>query len=296
MSGPPATGLRRARTPRSSGVAPLLDEWRARWQRFSARGLLLYALPLPLLGAAAASLLRGDYGRLGAQVVAMALLLGGAAVVRRGLRAEARWQRRRVVRAPRPWKTLGAVAIASGSAALAIAIGHPWPVALGFAAAGFTGVALAYGLDPRAAKAPPVAADGYTAEEIEAEIDRAEAVLARIDAARARLGPGELSDRLLRIGALGRELVAHVEQEPRHLRRARRFLHVYLDGTRQVCEGWDRTHGRRPAELDERFRRVLGTIEDALAQQRTRLLADQVEDLDVQVEVLEHQLRREGVT
>src|SRR5690606_10955619 len=126
--------------------------------------------------------------------------------------------------------------------------------------------------------------------------DRAEAVLARIEAARARIGPGELSDRLLRIAALGRELVAQVEREPRHLRRARRFLFVYLDGARRVSEGFERTHGRRPAELDERFRRVLGTIEDVLAQQRTRLLADEVEDLDVQVEVLEHQLRREGVS
>src|SRR5690606_39943565 len=52
MSGPPAAGLRRPRRPaRSTGVAPLLDAWRARWRRFSARGLLLYALPLPLVAA-----------------------------------------------------------------------------------------------------------------------------------------------------------------------------------------------------------------------------------------------------
>jgi hypothetical protein len=298
MSEPPAVaGGRRARASGTHGVTRSLEDLRARWRRFSARGLLLYALPLPLFGAVAASLLRGDYPRLGAEVLALGLLYGGAAAVRRGLRAEARWRRRYVVRAPWPWKTLGGVVLAAGAATLAGgAIGHPWPVALGFAAATFAGSALAYGLDPRGAKPAPAVADGYTTAEIEAEIDRAEQVIARIEAARARIGPGELSDRLLRITGQARELVAHVEQEPRHLRRARRFLHVYLDGARQVCEGWDRTHGRRPAELDERFRRVLVTIEDVLAEQRTRLLADEVEDLDVQVEVLAQQLRREGVT
>lgn len=297
MSEPPAVArARRAHAAGSHVVARTMEDLRARWRRFSARGLLLYALPLPLFAAVLVSLLRGDYPRLGGQVLALALLYGGAVAARRGLRAEERWRRRHVVRAPRPWKSLGAALLAAGGGVLAGgAIGHPWPVALGFAAATFAGFALAYGLDPRRAKPAPLAADGYTTEEIEAEIDRAEAVLARIEAARARIGPGELSDRLLRITGIARELVAHVEQEPRHLRRARRFLHGYLDGARQVCEGWDRTHGRRPEELDERFRRVLVTIEDVLARQRTRLLADEVEDLDVQVEVLARQLEREGV-
>jgi 5-bromo-4-chloroindolyl phosphate hydrolysis protein len=297
MSEPPAVArARRAHVAGSHVVGRTIEDLRARWRRFSARGLLLYALPVPLFAAVAVSLLRGDYPRLGGQVLALALLYGGAASARRGLRAEDRWRRRRVVRAPRPWKTLGAGLLAAGGGVLAGgAIGHPWPVALGYAAATFAGFALAYGLDPRRAKPAPLAADGYTTQEIEAEIDRAEAVIARIESARARIGPGELSDRLLRITALARELVAHVEQEPRHLRRARRFLFGYLDGARQVCEGWDRTHGRRPAALDERFRRVLVTIEEALAAQQTRLLADEVQDLDVQVEVLEHQLRREGI-
>jgi uncharacterized membrane protein YccC len=167
-------------------------------------------------------------------------------------------------------------------------------VALGFAGATFAGFALAYGLDPRRAKAAPVGADGYTTEEIEAEIDRAERAIARLEAARARIGPGELADRLGRVAGLARELVGVVEAEPRHLRRTRRFLRVYLDGAQQVCEHLPRTEGRRPPALDERFERVLDTIEDVFSTQHRRLLAGEVEDLDVQIEVLAHQLRREG--
>jgi hypothetical protein len=148
---------------------------------------------------------------------------------------------------------------------------------------------------PRRAKPAPASADGYSTSEVEQAIDEAEAAIARIEAARAELGAGELGQRLDRIIDLARLTVARVDADPRHLRRARRFLRVYLDGTQQVCDGWARTHGRRPAELDERFRRVLVTIEDVFAAQREKLLADEVEDLDVQVEVLAHQLRREGV-
>jgi hypothetical protein len=278
-------------------VGRTLEDLRARWRRFSARGLLLYVLPLPLFAGVLLSLLRGDYPRLGAQAAALVLLYGGAVLARRGLRAEARWRRRRVVRAPRPWKTAGGLALAAGAAVLAAgAIGHPWPVALGFAIAAFAGFALAYGLDPRGAKAAPAGADGYTTEEIEAEIDRAERAIARLEATRVRIGPGDVSERLGRIAGLARELVGMIEAEPRHLRRTRHFLRVYLDGAQQVCDGLPRTQGRRPPELDQRFAGVLDTIEDVFAERRRRLLAGEVEDLDVQIEVLAHQLRREGTS
>lgn len=278
-------------------VGRAIQDLGARWRRFSARGLLLYALPLPLFAAVPFSLLRGDYPRLGAEVLALVLLYAGAALARRGLRAEARWRRRRIVRAPRPWKTAGGVALAAGAAIVAGgAVGHPWPVALGFAVATFAGFALAYGLDPRRAKAAPAGADGYTTEEVEAEIDRAERAIAALDAARTRIGPGDVSDRLGRIAGLARDLVGMVEAEPRHLRRTRHFLRVYLDGAQQVCDGLPRTQGRRPPELDARFAGVLDTIEDVFAERRRRLLAGEVEDLDVQIEVLAHQLRREGTS
>jgi hypothetical protein len=192
--------------------------------------------------------------------------------------------------------TLGALALSAGVGILACGCSAPPPiVAAGFAVGAFGGFAHRNGLEPPRAKPAPASADGYSTSEVEQAIDEAEAAIARIEAARAELGAGELGQRLDRIIDLARLTVARVDADPRHLRRARRFLRVYLDGTQQVCDGWARTHGRRPAELDERFRRVLVTIEDVFAAQREKLLADEVEDLDVQVEVLAHQLRREGV-
>ena len=47
--------------------------------------------------------------------------------------------------------------------------------------------------------------------------------------------------------------------------------------------------------LEDNFRRVLATIEEVFAEQRQKLLEADVTDLDVQIEVLTTQLKREGV-
>ncbi len=70
---------------------------------------------------------------------------------------------------------------------------------------------------------------------------------------------------------------------------------VYLEGVERVVQGYAKTHARVAApDLDERFRHALITIEDAFQEQQQRLLESDVEDLDVQIEVLTQQLKREG--
>ena len=87
-----------------------------------------------------------------------------------------------------------------------------------------------------------------------------------------------------------------VEENPRDLRRARKFLNVYLTGAQRVSEGYARTHRRAGSEeLESDFRDVLSTIENVFEEQRRKLLAKDALDVDVQIEVLARQLEREGV-
>jgi len=73
-------------------------------------------------------------------------------------------------------------------------------------------------------------------------------------------------------------------------------LRVSLDGVQRVVEGYVRTHGRIAApQLEERFRHALVTIEDAFQAQQQTLLQSDLDDLDVQIEVLTEQLKREGI-
>ncbi|HAO32370.1 MAG TPA: hypothetical protein DCQ84_05350, partial [Candidatus Competibacteraceae bacterium] len=101
---------------------------------------------------------------------------------------------------------------------------------------------------------------------------------------------------LRRIVGQARQILTMLEEDPRDLRRARKFLNVYLDGAKQVTEGYAKTHGRlNTPELENNFRQVLATIEEVFGEQRQKLLEADLTDLDVQIEVLTTQLKREGV-
>lgn len=284
--------------PVSVELSDRLREWRRRAEYWSPRGLLLYFLPLPIFPAFLISLVRVDLAMLGVEAGALFLLMYGAVLARRGIRDEMVYQRRRIARPPRvPKKSLAAVLIAAGVfVCSAFAWAQPLPAALGLAGGALAGFFLAYGGDPRRVKTLPVGPYGFTPEEVIAALEDANASIESIDAANRRIRQPELSRRLRRISELAREIVGLIEQEPRDLRRARKFLRVYLEGARKVAQGYARTHRlRQSAELEANFRNVLVDIEDIFVEQHERLLDKDVEALDVQIEVLAAQLQREGV-
>lgn len=266
---------------------------RARWP------LLLYLLPVPLLVPVVRALLAGDLARLLAVAGALGLFALGAAAVRQGLVAEAHYRRRRIATAPRtPRKMLGATLVAGGVFVCRwLVVDNSPAFALAVALAALAGCLLLYGTDPRGSRGAAAASHGYTTEEIVAALEEAEAKIAGIETAGAALGCRELEARLARITALARQVLEVIEEDPGDLRRARRFLNVYLDGARRVVEGYARTHrhGQEDAALAGNFRNVLDTIEAVFAEQHRKLLEDDAFDLDVQIEVLATQLKREGV-
>ena len=264
------------------------------------KGLLLYVLPMPTLIAALSSLLNGN--------VLNTLITGGAffgymvtaSVARHGFKLEAEYNKRQIARPPStPYKTIAAIFLA------VITTGLDWWTS-GFSmsglvgagllgAAAFLGFALYYGLDPRKTKAGNISI-GVTVEEVLAALDAANIKIEAIDNARRHINNPDFNMRLQRITQKAREVLTSIEEDPTRLARARKFLKVYLEGTQQVTEGYARTHkDLPPAALETNFSRVLDSIEQTFNEQQVKLLEDKQFDLDVQIEVLETQLKREGV-
>ncbi len=263
----------------------------------STKGVLMFLLPLPVLIAAIVALARGQLGPLIGDAAGYSLFLAGALLLRRGLLSEGDYDRRRVAKAPWPLKTLGSglIALATGVTAWLGADHHP---AMGgaFGLAALLGCYLNYGFDPRAAKRF-TDRDGIDAtEQVVQALEQAERSIAAIEQASRDIRNAELNARLRRIAQLARDILKLLEEDPRDLRRARKFLNVYLDGAHKVTEGYAKTHARVAApELDDNFRRVLITIEEVFQEQQQKLLETDITDLDVQIEVLTTQLTREGV-
>ena len=231
---------------------------------------------------------------------AIAGLQLAARLIRRGREAARDYDERSITKAPPPFKLVGHVAIGLAGLVLASIAGHqPW--ILGMVAGGLVsyGSVLAYGLDPRRDKG----LDAATAERAGL---RTEAVLAALEEARGKvrqieteargLHSRELEERLARITASASGILRQLEQDPKDIRRARRFLVTYLDGTRDVVAGYRRQQRDLvDTPLAENFRHVLETVEQVFAEQAEVLKRNDSLDLEVQIDVLKTQLEREGV-
>ncbi|MEA3640099.1 MAG: 5-bromo-4-chloroindolyl phosphate hydrolysis family protein [Lamprobacter sp.] len=265
------------------------------------RAWLLWLFSSPLILATLSALVAGRLDGFIADAAAWGLVALAALLTRRAsLQPAAEAEQRRFSQLGQRWqfplRNQAAVSLAAGTCIAAVyGVGHPLGVGLGFAAVAVLAYHLIYRLEPLRVGRPLTAQDKESRAVIEA-LAEAEDRLITIERAAAAIGNRELSQRLARIAELGRGILAQIAERPSDLRRARRFLTVFLEGAEQVSDGYARTHRHADsAELEQSFRTVLITIEEQFQRQRERLREADVLDLDVQIEVLKKQLDQEGI-
>ncbi len=264
---------------------------------YNSRGLLLYILPVALIPASIFSFIYGDFLRIIINIGGCAAYLVAASFLRKGLAAENQYQNKKITRPPKwPLKMFAAVivSITTGGIAL-LAAGHSMLVSILFALGAMVGMVLFYGLDPRQEKMV-TGSHGYSAEEISQTIDEAEAQIAGIAQANRQIHNHAFNQRIHVICDHAQEILGMLEDDPGDIRRARKFLNVYLDGALKVTEGYaDMQRKHQSQQLTDNFDHVLQTIESVFIEQKQKLLEDDILDLDVQIEVLTAQLKHEGV-
>jgi 5-bromo-4-chloroindolyl phosphate hydrolysis protein len=278
-----------------------LQSYRQRRQQAAARAprksRLLWLLPLPLIPAMLIALAGGQFAVFAGNACSYSLFLAGAMLTRHGFRQAVNQQQLRFQKSIRwPFKTMGGLTVALATALTAWAgAGHQLPIALGFGAGAFAAFVLLYGVD---ARQEPVTVKEYAAnlQPVTEALQQAEQQIISIEQAGSRIKQEELNERLTRIIALARDILTEIARDPRDFRRARKFLNTYLDGAERVVNGYAATHTHlRNQTLEDNFRRVLLTIEEVFEQQYQSLLENNLRDLDVDIEVLENQLKNEGL-
>lgn len=258
---------------------------------------LLWLLPLPLIPATVIALGNGRLTAFLANAGAYSLFVAGAILVRRGFLQEVNQRQQRFQTSYRwPFKAMGGVTVGLATILTAwIGAGYDLPVALAFGAGAFVAFVLLYGLDLRR-HAVVVTGQNSTAQRVSTALEQAEQKIQIIEQACGHLDQPELKQRLTNIISLAQDILTQIARDPRDLQRARKFLNTYLDGTQRVVVGYAEAHANDRAQpLEENFRRVLITIEEIFELQYQRLLENDLRDLDVQMEVLETQLKREGL-
>jgi len=261
------------------------------------KGLLLFVLPLPLLFKAVGGLWGGNLESVVATGGAYALCLAGALLMRKGLVNEIRHEERPFTRSvPVPLKTAGASLIGIGTVVAAhLAAGQNLVISILFGIGAIAGTFMAYGFDPKK-KAMAAGNHGVGRDQFAQTLSEAYAKIDHINETRLRIQSREFQERLGNIVAGSQRILQAIEEDPRDLRRARKFLNVYLDGIGKVSEKYILTHPKTQTPvLEENYRNLLVDMENVCNEQYDKLMQNDVFDLDVQIEVLSTRLKREGV-
>lgn len=258
-----------------------------------ARSNVLFVPAIVLL---ATSLNDGPYvltlATIGAGVLTLAAWL-----LREGLRAEAAYDARKVARRPAvPRKMLATVltGIGIGLAAYAGDSGIIGSALYGLVAAGLH--VTAFGIDPLQNKRMD-GVDTFQQDRVAKVVDEAEAHLATMAGQIDRLGDRKLEARVASFQTIARRMIRTVEEDPRDLTGARKFLGVYLMGARDATTKFVDLYSRKKdAEARANYEALLGDLEQNFAARTEKMLLDDRSDMDIEIKVLRDRLQREGVS
>jgi hypothetical protein len=257
-----------------------------------ARVNALFLVPLPLIFLA---FFREPTG-LALSLGGAALMLGAAWMTREGVRAQAAYETRKIARRPGlPRKILGAVLMGAGIGLAGFVDGSALIAAL----LGGIGAALhlaAFGLDPMQDKGME-GIDTFQTDRVARAVNEAEAHLTAMKDAILRARDRQLEARVDAFQATARDMFRTIEDDPRDLTAARKYLGVYLRGATEATAKFADLFARsRDAGARADYERLLDDLEANFAARTQQLLTDNRTDLDVEIEVLRERLAREGVT
>lgn len=256
------------------------------------RANLLFLPPVVLLALSLGS---------GAVTLAVALLGAGcltlaAWLLRGGLRAEAEWRARKVARRPAFPRKIAASLLTGIGIGLAAWTGEPGliaPVLYGAVAAALH--VTAFGIDPLTSKGME-GIDTFQQDRVARAVQGAEAHLKAMSDAVARAGDRKVEARVERFQTTAREMFRTVEEDPRDLTAAKKFLTVYLMGARDASVKFADIQARAPdpqARAD--YLALLDDLEQNFSARTRRMLLDDRSDLTVEIDVLRDRLQREGL-
>lgn len=263
-------------------------------RRVDAAGARANILFIPAILTAILSLNDGATGLVLGLVAAGAMGLG-AWLTREGMRAQAAYDARSVARRPAfPRKLTGAVLIGAGVGIAALA-GTPviGAVLYGLAAAGLH--VAAFGPDPLTDKRME-GIDTFQQDRVARVVEEAEGYLAAMKDHVASLGDRALDGRVAGFQALARKMIRTVEEDPRDLSDAKKYLVIYLMGARDATVRFVDLYKRQRDDAARRdYEALLTDLESNFAARTSKMLEGGREAMDLEIKVLRDRLAREGV-
>lgn len=229
-------------------------------------------------------------------LIAAGLLVLAAWLLREGLRAESAYHARKVARRPAFPRKMASSLLTGLGVALAVYKNEPGlvaPILFGAVSAALHG--LSFGIDPMRDKGME-GIDTFQQDRVARVVDEAETYLVDMSDAIRRAGDRRVETRVEQFQVTARELLRTVEEDPRDLAGARKFMTVYLMGARDASIKFADIWARMPdAQARTDYLALLDDLEQNFAARTRKMLHDDRSDLTVEIDVLRDRLQREGV-
>ena len=229
-------------------------------------------------------------------VASAGVLALSAWMLRNGLRAEAAYNARKVARSPGIPRKLFSSVLAGLGVAIAAYKAEPGlvaPIIFGVVTTGLH--VFSFGVDPMKNKGME-GVDQFQTDRVARAVDKAENYLKEMMDAVQRAGDRQAVDRVERFQVSVREMLRTIENDPRDLTGARKYLTVYLMGAKDATVKFADVYARsRDAKAREDYFGLLTDLEQNFNAKTRALLSDDSADLEIEIDVLRDRLEREGI-
>lgn len=278
--------------PTSNGGTPPKSPFEGKTRsRAAGRVNFLFLAPLPLVFTA---FFRDPTG-LAITLVAFGTLILAAWLTREGILAQEAYDARKIARRPAiPRKIFGSALTGAGLFIAGYVGGNLLNSGI-FAIIGLILHAFAFGLDPMRDKGME-GIDTFQTDRVARAVGEAEKHLSAMKEAIMRARDRELEARVEAFQTTARDMFRTIEDDPRDLTAARKYLSVYLMGARNATARFADIYGRsRDAAVRSEYEALLDDLEANFSAQTQKLLNDDKSDLNIEIEVLRERLARDGV-
>ena len=255
------------------------------------KGVLLYLFALPLFLSVVLALFQTNIKAFILNGVGFVLFMGVIRLAKKGFAQEAEYRTKTLAKAPKvPYKNIAGVLLGITTFYSAfVAGGIPLLKSLFLGLIATVGWFLYYGKDPKADKLENIG--DISAEFVLETIQEAEGKLSTI-----RDHMREIDDITLRhklSGALeqAEKILQTIQEDPKDIRVARKFLIVYIDGIAKVTDSYTQLEEE---QIDDATKARLHTLMDEVQQrfdkELARLKGNNQFDLDVRIDTLKAQI------
>lgn len=256
------------------------------------RSWLLFVAPLPM----AIRAFFFDASGMAITFAGFGALILAAWLTREGLIAQTAYEERKVARRPAiPRKMFGSALTGIGLFLAGYAETRAIFDPLIIGAIGTILHSLTFGFDPMKNKGME-GIDEYQTERVARVVDKGEKYLAEMADAIKRARNRRIEQRVAQFSDTAREMFRTVENDPRDLTAARKYMGVYLKGARDATVKFADIYAHnQDQQALANFDDLLNDLEENFAARTEKLLLDDKSDLDIEIEVLRDRLQREGI-